>query len=456
MIVVNKKIKVVIITILIVLEAASTYLMYRSFNNKNVVLDNVKLKGATTKKSGLAIMIEQEDGTYKESTSSTWPEDMMYNDEKSGCIDDKGNAIHGALTYEGGVANIRTKSSSYCFLYFDLIKDDVTIAISTDGESGVMPSNGAYTNSATCSSGNITWSDKYQRIEIGNLTKPIKCNVSFTKDASTKTLLKTEVENKANTNANGYRYSGTNPNNYIWFNNEMWRIIGSIPTCLSASCGSNTTNLVKIIRNDLLGGVAYDANSSSYTGAWGSNTLYTLLNNYYYGSLDGTNTSYCKGMQGNTKLHCDYSVTGITPKSYYGKMVKNVYWNTGASTNGVNVITTYTNEISTRTVSGYVGLMSASDYGYAASSNYHSTVIYNFANSDAITLTDWLFSYGDEWTNIQSSNNSAQALSVYGTGLLLNVYAYDVAPFRPVVYLDSSVYIVSGDGTQTNPYIIGM
>ena len=28
----------------------------------------------------------------------------------------------------------------------------------------------------------------------------------------------------------GYRYQGENPNNYVWFNNEMWRIIGSIPT----------------------------------------------------------------------------------------------------------------------------------------------------------------------------------------------------------------------------------
>jgi len=343
---------------------------------------------------------------------------------------------------------INTKNKEY------IMQDGIMLALTLDGEKiKSYPEGTNYGVNVDCENGKGKWLVEEWKLTVEEVTGNVVCNIEFTSNTTT---LISEVESKANTNANGYRYSGTNPNNYVWFNNEMWRIIGSIPTCLSASCGSNTTNLVKIIRNDLIGGVAYDANSSSYTGAWGSNTLYTLLNNYYYGSLDGTNTSYCKGMQGNTKLHCDYSVTGITPKSYYGKMVKNVYWNTGASTNGVNVITTYTNEISTRTVSGYVGLMSASDYGYAASSNYHSTVIYNFANSDAITLTDWLFSYGDEWTNIQSSNNSAQALSVYGTGLLLNVYAYDVAPFRPVVYLDSSVYIVSGDGTQTNPYQIGM
>ena len=456
MIVVNKKFKVIVITLLILLEAASTYLMYRSFNNKNVVLDSVQLKDASAKRSGLAIMLEQEDGTYKESTSSTWPEDMMYNDEKSGCIDDKGNAIDGALTYEGGVANIRTKSSSYCFLYFDLIKDDVTIAISTDGKSGVMPSSGAYTNDATCSSGNITWSDKYQRIEIGSLTKPIKCNVSFTKDTSTKTLLKDEVENKANTNANGYRYSGTNPDNYIWFNNEMWRIIGSIPTCLSASCGSNTTNLVKIIRNDLIGGVAYDAKVDSYLGYWGSNTLYTLLNSYYYGALNGTNTNYCKGLQGNSKLQCNYSNTGINSDGYYGKMVKNVYWNTGGSAGAVTPSTAYTNEIATRTVYGHIGLIAISDYGYAASSSYHSKTMDNFCNSTSITLSNWLFSTGYEWTNILSTTNAGQAYRINGGGCLSNDYAYNVTPFRPVAYLDSSVYIISGDGTEGNPYQIGM
>ena len=466
MIVVNKKIKVIIITLLIVLEVASTYLMYRSFNNKNVVLDNVKLKGATTKKSGLAIMIEQEDGTYKESTSSTWPEDMMYNDEKSGCIDDKGNAIDGALTYEGGVANIRTKSSSYCFLYFDLIKDDVTISLSTDGESGVMPSSGAYTNSATCSSGNITWSDKYQRIEIGNLTKPTKCNLTFTKDTSSKILLKTEVENKATTNANGYRYSGKAPNNWVWFNNEKWRIIGSIPTCTSSGCATKE-NLVKIIRSESIGAYVYDASSitlSSVIGAWGSNTLYGLLNTYYYANdataMNGQNHAGCYTVYTSYKPrpNCDYTEIGILSSSYYGRMVKQVYWNTGASNSNVTAGTAYTNETAKQTVLGHVGLMSASDWGYAASSSYHSITMGTYtSSSNNATSTSWIFNNGYEWTSIQGSGYTYIPLFVSSYGYLYNYFdspsGYSV---RPVVYLDSSVYIVSGEGTEANPYQIGM
>jgi len=35
-------------------------------------------------------------------------------------------------------------------------------------------------------------------------------------------------------------------------------------------------------------------------------------------------------------------------------------------------------------------------------------------------------------------------------------YGNSAAEVRPVIYLDSSVYIVSGDGTEGNPYQIGM
>jgi len=461
MIVVNKKFKVIVITLLILLEVASTYLMYRSFNNRNVVLDNVKLKDASTKRSGLAIMIEQEDGTYKESSNNTWPEEMMYNEEKSGCIDDKGNAIDGALTYEGGVANIRTKSSSYCFLYFDLIKDDVTIAISTDGESGVMPSSGSYTNSATCSSGNITWSDKYQRIELGDLTKPIKCNVRFTKDTSTKTLLKDEVENKATTisltNNSGTtetsnRYTGKTPDNWIWFNNEMWRIIGSIPVCLNSSCSSKE-NLIKIIRSESIGGLALDGKDSGYTSLWGNNTLYDLLNNYYYGKKDATGASPCYGYSTYYGV-CNYTQNGISNSvtDYYGKMIKSVYWNIG-TTSATVIYASYKSETATiSTISGKIGLMNASDYGYATSGITDNVTTLEKLSS--YVGGNWLYSQGYEWTI--TPYNSGLALTISNAGHIESYNAAQGNATRPVVYLDSAVYIVSGDGSKTNPYMIGV
>ena len=437
-------------SLLVLVEFLSLFLVYKSWNNKPVKLDNVILQNFT-KNKGLAILIEQEDGTYKESTNNSWPEDMMFNEEKSGCLDSNGKAIENSLTYENGIATIKSNSTSYCYLYFDIIKDDVIIAVNTDGKSGVMPSSGAYTNSATCTSGSITWSDKYQRIEVGDFSvKQMKCNVNFTKDTSSKTLLKAEVESKATTNANGYRYSGKQPNNYVWFNNEMWRIIGSIPVCLSASCGTNTTNLVKIMRNESLGGYVFDKASAV---SWGGNSLSKLLNSYYYGAKDGSD-SECYGYNTSGILDCDYTVRGIQSDGYYGKMVKNVYWNTGTVGEGINASSAYTSEMAIQTTKAYVGLMAESDYGYAADSSYHTTSLSSYSNL-YITGSNWMYSQGMEWTLTPSSSGGVIDIDdagwCAGGAGVSNGFAT-----RPVVYLDSSVFIIEGNGSITNPYIIGM
>ena len=139
-------------------------------------------------------------------------------------------------------------------------------------------------------------------------------------------------------------------------------------------------------------------------------------------------------------------------------MVKNVYWNTGSSTNTLISSAAYTNEKAKQTVSGYVGLMSTSDWGYAASSSYHSIKIstYSSISNNAIS-TSWIFNVGREWTSIQNSSTASRALYVTHNGnVTYNGNSYIGGVVRPVVYLDSSVYIVSGEGTEANPYIIGM
>ena len=248
----------------------------------------------------------------------------------------------------------------------------------------------------------------------------------------------------------GYRYEGTNPDNYVWFNNEIWRIIGLIPTKTS----SGTENLVKIIRKESIGGLAYDAKSSGYTGAWGSNTLYTLLNNYFYGKQNGTDTAYCYGFEATAKAKCDYTSIGINASDYYGSMVKNVYWNTGASGYDVTASAAYTAETSTQTVTGYIGLMSASDYGYASSGS-HTTSMDLYDNATH-TLGNWLYGNGYEWTSIQSSSYATSALSVGDDGQVFSNSAFDGYSVRPVLHLDSSVYVINGSGTESNPYILGI
>ena len=415
-----------------------------------------------------AIYIQDGDN-YTPYNSNTFPSGYIFNPEKSGCIDNNGLLINDVLSYDNGIITVETPRTAYCYIYFDKMPPiNVSVNVSTDGVINTLPTYNKYKAEVTCDGATASFSNKYQRIEISQVSKfNNTCNLNYTQDQNTYTTLISEVESKAQTNANGYRYSGKTPNNWVWFNNEKWRIIGSIPVCLTASCGTSTTNLVKIIRSDSIGSYAYDASStttSSLKGAWGENTLYSLLNTHYYASskdtMNGQSHAGCYGYYNATyqpKPNCDYSDIGILSTSYYGRMVKNVYWNTGASANSVKAATAYTNEKSTQTVSGYIGLMSASDWGYAADSSYHNTSMSTYTNATKkATETSWIFNNGYEWTSLRYSSGTNRALYVtYNGHLNLSTADYGYA-VRPVVYLDSSVYVISGSGSESDPYIIGM
>ena len=60
-----------------------------------------------------------------------------------------------------------------------------------------------------------------------------------------------------------YRYIGNNPNNYVIFNDEVWRIIGVFPV---VNAKGETENRIKIVRNDYIGSYSWD-NKNISTGA---------------------------------------------------------------------------------------------------------------------------------------------------------------------------------------------
>jgi len=97
-------------------------------------------------------MIEQEDGTFKESEDAKWPtEGYIYNHELSGCTDKNGNTLNGALTYNDTtkVATLDAKTTVSCFLYFNVIKEppsDFTFSLggSSNPEYSVTANTTAY------------------------------------------------------------------------------------------------------------------------------------------------------------------------------------------------------------------------------------------------------------------------------------------------------------------------
>jgi len=134
--VVNKKMCVIVILVLVIIESCTLFLMYKSYGNKNTNLDEVNLN--INNANMFAIMLEQEDGTYKEDSTNTWPTSgYTYNASMSGCIDINGNRIEDALTYdkENNKASVNTTNTSYCYLYFDKDKSIPILELDlTDGE----------------------------------------------------------------------------------------------------------------------------------------------------------------------------------------------------------------------------------------------------------------------------------------------------------------------------------
>ena len=304
-----------------------------------------------------------------------------------------------------------------------------------------------------------TSSAKTDCIELGYVTTSdyIKVTQRAYTDISTLSFSIKKASNVQESVNAGTRYEGKNPNNYIWFNNEYWRIIGVFD---SASHGVSGQNLVKIIRADILDVLMWD---KSNTNDWAASSLKSLLNGAYYNAQDGTSSGYCYGYSATVTATCDYTKRGI--QSDYRGMIANVTWYLGGySINYVTVEALYGYERGTTVYSGrptsttgYIGLMYPSDYGYSvlSSSCARTTNLDAYSNTTCAGQS-WLYGKGLEWTLTPSSSNSNYVSDLSYDGNL-NVTGLIISwGFRPVLYLDASVYKIDGDGSLENPYIVGM
>lgn len=274
-----------------------------------------------------------------------------------------------------------------------------------------------------------------------------------------------EKTNVVNDVAAGYRYEGKDPNNYVWFNNELWRIIGVFD---ENSHGVSGQNLVKIIRNESIGGLAWD---NSNGNGWTQASLMNLLNGAYLNSENGTGGEYCYGYYITIPANCDYRETGINDT--YRPMIENVTWYLGGYSFSFDVYATaeelYGYERgdivysgSPTETTGYIGLMYPSDYGYGVlASDCSRTRDLGEYNTAWCSGQDWLYGQGNEWTITPNTDYSNSVLEVSQNIASNNGNMnFDVvasgSSVRPVLYLDSNVYIYDGTGTQSDPYIIGM
>ncbi len=287
-----------------------------------------------------------------------------------------------------------------------------------------------------------------------------------------------------NTNDSNIRYYGSNPNNYVRFNNELWRIIGVF--------GNN----VKLVRSETLGKLSWDSSESTINNGnginqWGKSTyedgtsypgsdLMQYLNKMYYGGTTVT----CYGGQNNKTTTCPTNTLDELSKS----LIDNHTWNTGASNydtlydSTIKTLDTvefykeergsvngkicssskWCNDTVTRITewTGYVGLPYVTDWAYASSENDCNTKI-DQSSPYKCKNNNWMH-YGSTWEDytmyLSPNANTFDANDVWfvvGDGLTgFNFGAAKPLSVFPTIYLKSNILIESGKGTSSDPYIL--
>ena len=280
-----------------------------------------------------------------------------------------------------------------------------------------------------------------------------------------------------------YRYIGSNPNNYIIFNGETWRIIGVFD------------GKIKIIRQDSLGELYWDqkkrnvGSSKSNEGSndWTDSQLMYMLNSNWLtagseilkpgNTFDGTYVKdsngkiiYQKGCLPAGASGTTYTCTSNTwslNNTASSQVEKVTYYLGGASKATSGGPESYAFERGVKVPknrpekwSGYVGLAYPSDYLYTFANgvddtcfkNGHTNCTYSHAISSWMKLV--LYTSGDHWFI------SPQLDTLYNTFIVHggkgNVWYYELdykEGVRPTVYLKANIKL-QGDGTNSNPYQI--
>ena len=280
-----------------------------------------------------------------------------------------------------------------------------------------------------------------------------------------------------------YRYYGPSPNNYVCLDMEggstcpdkhLYRIIGSIYE------EKENTNRIKVIKATPLTdgttkGFSWDYTSSgSYSNIWATITSGNYSNSLISGSQlmkllnsgawwNGTSGSYYNGSTTATTVNFTNYKLSDKAKSY---ITTSRYYLGGYNSDPPLTNEMYGYERGTARYDtnrplywdGYVGLMYPSDYGYAAGNscvNGTELGVYYEVCSDK----DWLYiSNTNQWLMLPNSGYSSDVFTVHSIGFVHNREykgnSRHTLAVSPVFFLNSSASISSGDGTLDAPYIL--
>ena len=268
---------------------------------------------------------------------------------------------------------------------------------------------------------------------------------------------------------NSYRFAGASDkvNNYVCFGsnvtpcseNNLYRIIGVFG------------DKVKLIKSDYA--------TSALLGADGDYRRMYTANNYNNSNYKGNNLANVAAYNWNRTGQNTWSESNLNKVNLNTNFINNIgtewaskiaetTWkvggNTWANIDNQPAKTAYQNEIvspvtknttdNATTYSAKVGLMYASDYGFAAAPSAWTANL-NTYNGEAIKNVNWMYMGLEEWTISRDSDYSSIAFDVSYTGIVgSGSISNDAFGARPVFNLTSSVTYVEGNGTKNSPIYI--
>ena len=425
----KKHIKLLVVLGIILVGSFSFYL-FKGYKKDALVYENNKIMPSS---SGIAMMLETSagSGNYEMTTRSEWPtEGYVFNANLSKC--ENGSEL--LWDNENKKVLMSGNKSDKCYVYFDVyVKPQVLLAdyvkslyTGTQGENGIYYHDASLTNGAgdnsyryagasdavsnyVCFGSSTTPcpADNLYRI-IGVFGDKVKLIKS---DYATTALLGTDGDYKQAYTATGNGSSSYKGNNLANIAGYTWNYINN--TTINNGYGSNTWSTSLLNKTNL------NKNFITNIGAdWAAKIA---------------DTTWKVG--GNT-----WANIGTQPAktAYQNEIVNPV------TTNTTDNVTTY---------SAKVGLMYASDYGFAAAPSAWTANL-NTYNFESIKNVNWMYMGLNEWTNSRYADVAYIVLCVDSIGNVNYGIANDVLAVRPVFYLSSSVNYASGSGSAADPILV--
>ena len=400
----KKHIKLLVVLGIILVGSFSFYL-FKGYKKDALVYENNKIMPSS---SGIAMMLETSagSGNYEMTTRSEWPtEGYVFNANLSKC--ENGSEL--SWDNENKKVLMGGNKSDKCYVYFDVyVKPQVLLAdylkslyTGTQGENGIYYHDANLTNGA---------------------------------------------------GDNSYRFAGANPNNYVCFGStqspcpadNLYRIIGVFG------------DRVKLIKSDYA--------TTALLGADGDYSKMYTANNWDNSAYKGNNLAnvagYTWNYKNNTTINSGYGSntwsTSLLNKTNLNKnfitnigadwaaKIAEITWKVGGNTYAniaskpaktayqneiVSPVTTNTTDNATE-FSAKIGLMYASDYGFAAAPSAWTANLSSY-NGEAIKNVNWMYMGLLEWTISRIADNAYNVFNVNNTGNVNNNNANNALALRP-------------------------